>query len=113
MVIKPYKEVKLGKNKYKRLFSKDVNSDELTWHRDLQNRIIYTKDKTDWQFQFNNNPPIDIEQNKKISIPKNTYHRLIKGKEDLSLIVMIENNISKDIKNLILEYEEKINPSLN
>ena len=101
MVIKPYKEIKLGKNKYNRLFSKDVNSDELTWHRDLQNRIIYTKDKTDWQFQFNNNLPIDIEQNKKISIPKDTYHRLIKGKKDLSLIVIIETNISNDIKNLI------------
>ena len=39
---------------------------------------------TDWKFQFDNDLPVDLS-NKKLFIPKETYHRLIKGTGDLTL----------------------------
>jgi hypothetical protein len=39
---------------------------------------------TDWKFQYDNDLPVDLS-NKKLFIPKETYHRLIKGTGDLTL----------------------------
>ena len=39
--------------------------------------------KTDWQFQFDNELPISL--NKKIFIPKGVMHRIIKGIGDLQI----------------------------
>ncbi len=73
----PFKETSLGNNEYLREFDEDVDSHELEWHRDREDRIVEIIENEDWLFQFDNQLPILLE--KKIFIPRETYHRVIKG----------------------------------
>ena len=67
-----------------REFSQDTPSFEFVWHRDREDRIVEATNDTDWQFQFDNLFPHRLTKDK-LFIPKETYHRLIKGKGDLVL----------------------------
>ena len=68
-----------------RTFTQDVLEEELVWHRDREDRIIDPLSTTDWKFQFDNEIPVNITR--LLFIPKNTYHRLIKGTGDLTIRV--------------------------
>lgn len=68
-----------------RIFSSDLDDEELKWHWDDEDRIIHPTDKTNWKFQFDNELPISIDS--KIKVPKGIWHRLIKGDGDLSLLI--------------------------
>jgi len=76
---KPYIE-----NKNIRLFSENTEDFELVWHRDKEDRIIEPIHDSNWKFQLDNNIPKKIS---KTFVPKETYHRLIKGTGDLKLKV--------------------------
>lgn len=66
-----------------RIFSEDVQEFELVWHRDKEDRYVTPLHKTDWKFQLDNDIPRVIEN--EIFIPKETYHRLIKGTGNLKV----------------------------
>lgn len=70
---------------YHRKFDSNIDPNELKWHWDDEDRVIYPTKENDWMFQFDNELPINI--NKKIEIPKGTWHRIIKGTGDLDIIV--------------------------
>ena len=78
---KPYSEKKED-GYIIREFSNDTPSFELVWHRDKEDRIVQAAHDTDWQFQLDNEVPQRLSKNK-LFIPKETYHRLIKGTGDL------------------------------
>ena len=80
MIDFPFKEKTLN-NTSIREFSKDVNSDELIWHRDKEDRIVEVIQNNNWMFQMDNELPKILEG--KLFIPKETYHRVIKGNGDL------------------------------
>jgi len=82
-MILPFKEEQVSENTFIRTFYQDVDSGELTWHRDREDRIIEPVEKTDWKFQIDNELPFTIEG--RILIPKGVYHRLIKGTGDLKI----------------------------
>ena len=65
-----------------REFSQDTPSIEFVWHRDKEDRIVQATHDTDWLFQLDNKAPQELSKNK-LFIPKETYHRLIKGTGDL------------------------------
>jgi hypothetical protein len=65
-----------------REFSQDTPSFELVWHRDKEDRIVQALHNTDWKFQLDNDIPRRLTE-KELFIPKETYHRLIKGTGDL------------------------------
>jgi hypothetical protein len=69
-----------------REFLSSTPSFEFVWHRDKEDRIVTPLHKTDWKFQLDNDIPRTIE--KEIFIPKETYHRLIKGTGDLKVRVV-------------------------
>ena len=78
---RPYSEIK--ENGYIiREFSYDTPSYELVWHRDKQDRIVQAINDTDWLFQLDNDIPRRLLKDK-LFIPKETYHRLLKGTGDL------------------------------
>ena len=81
----PFKETALGDNRYIREFSTDIDSNELEWHIDKEDRIIDTIENNGWKIQLDNQLPKTL--NDKLFIPKETYHRVIKG--DGKLIVKI------------------------
>ena len=79
--MKPYTEE--NKDGYViREFSQDTPSFEFVWHRDKEDRIVEALHETDWKFQLDNQLPQKIEN---IFIPKETYHRIIKGTENLKV----------------------------
>jgi hypothetical protein len=82
-MILPFKEEKISENTFIRTFHQDVDSGDLYWHRDFEDRIIESIEKTNWKFQLDNELPIEI--NGEIFIPKGIYHRLIKGDSDLKI----------------------------
>tara|TARA_B100000900_G_C20509994_1_gene687546 strand:- start:190 stop:450 length:261 start_codon:yes stop_codon:yes gene_type:complete len=79
----PYTEQKIWDNTYLRTFSADTPETDLIWHLDREDRVIEATHITDWQFQFDDQLPVSL--NNTISIPKNTFHRIIKGTNDCTL----------------------------
>ena len=75
-------------NKIKRVFTPDVDSDELKWHQDLKDRKVTILEDGGWSFQTENNLPEKLTVAKEIFIPKLLWHRVIKGKTNL--VVEIE-----------------------
>jgi len=65
-----------------REFSQHTSTFEFVWHRDKEDRWVQTTHDTDWQFQLDNQFPQRLTKDK-LFIPKETYHRLIKGTGDL------------------------------
>ncbi len=82
----PFTENKESNNTYIRIFSKDTDEYDLKWHWDEEDRIVQCLEKTDWEFQFDNELPISFEN--EIFIPKGAMHRIIKGTGDLKLRII-------------------------
>lgn len=74
--------------KIKRIFSPDVDSEELKWHQDLKDRKVTIIEDGGWQFQMEDSLPNKLKIAEQIFIPRFVWHRVIKGKENL--IVEIE-----------------------
>ena len=80
---RPYSEIK--ENGYLlREFSHNSSPLEFVWHRDKEDRFIQALHPTDWQIQLDNELPQVLSENK-LFIPRETYHRAIKGTGDLKV----------------------------
>jgi hypothetical protein len=77
----PFKETKLDNNQYIREFEESVDSDELEWHRDREDRIVEIIQNDGWEFQLDNELPVVMTGS--FFVPKETYHRVIKGNGQL------------------------------
>ena len=77
----PFKETSLGNNEYVREFSEHVDTHELEWHIDKEDSIVEVVKNDGWEVQIDNELPKLL--NNKLFIPKETYHRVIKGKGKL------------------------------
>jgi len=82
-MILPFNESQLEFNTFIREFKQDTDSEDFTWHRDREDRIIESISETDWMIQLDNELPKVI--NEKIFIPMGVYHRVIKGSGDLKI----------------------------
>ncbi len=81
----PFQEDKIEDNVFIREFSQDTDSGEFMWHRDREDRIIESIGETDWQIQLDDELPKRIEG--QIFIPMGVYHRVIKGNNNLKIIL--------------------------
>jgi len=68
-----------------RTFSSDIDSDELIWHRDKKDREITILSGVGWKLQMEDKLPKELEIGKLYNIPKEEYHRIIKGTDDLTI----------------------------
>lgn len=87
----PFKQIELTDNTFIREFNKDTDQFELMWHMDPEDRIISAIQNTDWQIQLDNQLPVQITK-EPFFIPKNVYHRLIKGNGNL-ILKLVKNHI--------------------
>ena len=78
----PFEEL-IEKDYVVRTFLENVDDTELVWHRDREARIVKSIGNTDWMVQLDNELPKSLTET--IFIPKNTYHRVIKGNGDLTV----------------------------
>lgn len=85
--MKPYKEV-LNNNSLTREFKINTPNKELVWHRDEKDRYVTILEGKGWCFQLDNELPLELQKKDVIFIPKQTYHRVLKGKTNL--IIKIE-----------------------
>jgi|13_taG_2_1085334.scaffolds.fasta_scaffold00130_21 quercetin dioxygenase-like cupin family protein len=60
-----------------RFFLKDLNEEELIWHRDKEDREIFILEGEGWYIQFENELPHLMHVNSFFKINRNIYHRLI------------------------------------
>ena len=81
----PYQELRTF-DTILRKFKEDINEDELVWHRDRRDRKVEILNNTNWMVQLEDDIPQQLKET--IFIPKNTYHRLIKGTGDLDLRIL-------------------------
>ena len=58
---------------------------EHEWHRDAQNRIIEVLSGQGWQLQYNGQLPVELIEGNEYYIPKQMYHRVIQGVDDLKI----------------------------
>ena len=79
----PFIEKSVGNNQYIREFSSDVATHELEWHIDREDRTVEVIENNNWHFQLDNNLPQLLKET--IFIPKETYHRVIKGTGNLKV----------------------------
>ena len=74
--------------KIRRTFSPDVDSDELKWHQDLNDRKVTVIESGGWSFQMEDDLPNKLSTSEQFYIPKLVWHRVIKGEG--TLIVEIQ-----------------------
>lgn len=87
----PFVENKLTKNSFIRKFSSTIDGDELSWHMDKNDRAIFVISGEGWMFQKENNLPFLMEKGKAFQIRKNSWHRLIKGRGELIILITEDN----------------------
>lgn len=92
--IYPFNEILSDGFNY-RTFSSDVDSHELKWHLDEEDRVVICEHETNWQVQLENELPQRIIKNKPIFIPVGVWHRVIKGDGDLVVKVKKIKHIKK------------------
>lgn len=81
--MKPYNDISILDNIIIRKFNNDINPIELKWHQDLQNRTVTILEGKGWKYQQDNQLPIELTPGLEIFIPRLTWHRIIKGNNDL------------------------------
>lgn len=95
----PFKQRKINESTLIREFSKDVDSNELIWHRDRNDRIVEVISGRGWKFQRDNAHPVLIREGDVFKISAGKYHRLIKGKTDLRLRIHEKKDQNDDGEN--------------
>ena len=96
-----YEQENIGKYKFRRVFTENVETDELIWHRDREDRKVFVESGNDWMLQIDNELPQVLQEGQTYFIPKMTYHRVIKGTGDLKIIIDESTNyirVPKTIK---------------
>lgn len=75
----PYIEHEIDDNVVIRTFKESTDSEDFKWHRDMEDREIKSLNQNDWQIQLENELPKSVDSGEAITIPKGTWHRVIKG----------------------------------
>lgn len=90
-----YTQQKLSHNKIRRVFNESVETDELKWHKDQYDRIVFVESGNGWKLQMDEELPQTLQEGQKYFIPKETYHRVIKGTGDLQIVIIEDNGLTR------------------
>ena len=86
-MILPFEQISVAKNSFIRKFSSRLESEELYWHRDKKDRVIEVLSGSGWMYQEENKLPVELFPGHIFSIKKETWHRVIRGSNDLSILI--------------------------
>ena len=70
-----------------RTFNSKVDSSELVWHRDREDRTVTVLEGNGWKFQYDDSLPVELKQGDQFFIERMTYHRLLKGTTSLRVLI--------------------------
>lgn len=82
-----YEQENIGKFKFKRVFTENVDTEELVWHRDTNDRKVFVEQSNGWMLQMDEELPQVLQEGQTYIIPKMVYHRVIKGTGDLKITI--------------------------
>lgn len=82
-----YRDKMIGPNLKRRIISESKASEELTWHRDANDRIVLVLEGQGWSFQRDNQLPFEIAPGDKVKVRAGEWHRVIPGQGDLQLAI--------------------------
>ena len=102
----PFHQIQRGKYLI-REFDANVDESKLVWHRDKHDRKILIKSGKGWKLQMENKLPVLLHPGKSYTIPRNIYHRILKGKENL-VVEIYENKILAEFVTEVLNQESQI-----
>lgn len=83
----PFSEKKVGNRLFLREFRENIDSDELIWHQDREDRVITVVEANGWKLQMDNQLPVLLEEGTTYNIPAYEFHRVIKGNGTLKVLV--------------------------
>lgn len=86
----PFKQAQLSENKMLRKFSRDVNDQELTWHRDREDRVVRMVEGKGWHLQLDGKLPQPMRLGETYEIPAGSWHRLVRLAGATNLTVIVE-----------------------
>lgn len=86
----PFRERSLGGKLFLREFRENVDSEELIWHQDREDRVIKVLESNGWKLQLDDQLPVLLKEGSTYSIPAYVYHRVIKGSG--RLLIEVEKN---------------------
>ena len=75
----PFSDSFVSENKFVRTFDEQVDNEELIWHKDKKDRIIYVLKSNGWKIQYDNQLPIELVNGQTYYVKKESYHRVHKG----------------------------------
>lgn len=70
-----------------RTFKKDVDTEELVWHRDREDRLVEVLEGSGWELQLDNELPKKMKPGDTFIIPEGVYHRVKRGNDDLKISI--------------------------
>jgi len=83
--MQPYTDLEITDKYIVREFDQNIDPIELMWHRDLEDRTVEVLEGEEWQFQRDNELPVELKEGVRIFIPKLEWHRIIKGNTTLKI----------------------------
>ena len=83
--MRPYQDLQIAEKSKIRVFESNVDSGELHWHRDRENRLIEVLEGNGWMLQLDDELPVEMKVGNQYLIPEGVYHRTIKGNGDLKI----------------------------
>ena len=90
MVDFPFSQRNISDDVFVREFQRDVDNEELVWHRDRKTRKVRVLSGEGWFLQLDNELPVCLEENKDYEITAKVYHRLLKTRNCTNLTLEIE-----------------------
>ena len=69
-------------------FMSSLNSEELNWHMDKEDREVFIVEGDGWYIQMENELPQMMQKDSIFKIPKETWHRII-NKNGTNLIINV------------------------
>jgi mannose-6-phosphate isomerase-like protein (cupin superfamily) len=84
---KPYSEKRMG-NLIVREFSSGAHSSELEWHKDHNDRHLRVVSGSGWKLQRKDGLPVQMKEGVTYYVPKNSWHRIIKGEDNLKIAIV-------------------------
>ena len=85
--ILPFSDEKINDGCIIRRFSAGVHDEELTWHRDDEDREIVIVSSDGWHLQMDDELPLELIAGEKIQIKKGRWHRTIAGVNELVVLI--------------------------
>jgi quercetin dioxygenase-like cupin family protein len=81
---RPYSDIQIDDHCVLRRFDANVESQELYWHRDDEDRSVEVMECGEgWKMQYDNLLPITLTPGTTLFILRHEWHRVIKGSGDL------------------------------